>query len=254
MILSTLQSSLTPPIIAHRGASAYAPENTLAAFLKAKQLGFNWVEFDVLMTHTGDAIVFHDHDLARTTNGAGMVESYSYDYLKTLDAGSWFDPLFSDQSIPLLKDVLHLLHGQHLAANLEIKSGLKKEQIAVQRVFEVLQENAMQLPSPLLISSFSREVLRTARKISSTALLGLLFNEWQEDWNHFAEEVQCISIHANQALLTQAKAAEIKEKGYLLLSHTVNDTHRAKELLSWGVDAVFSNCPAVICDAFCHSR
>lgn len=242
MELSAIQSTLIPPIIAHRGASAIAPENTLAAFLKAKELGIKWVEFDVMLTASEELIVFHDDELERTTNGHGHILQRSYDYLKTLDAGSWFHPSFANQHIPSLQEVLSLLHQQHLAANLEIKVLPGQETILTSRIFELLQKTT--LPSPLLISSFSFDVLKIARKISSSAILGMLMDTWQKDWLESAREIECISINVNQDLLTPARVNEIKEKGYLLLAYTVNTVERATELLSWGVDAIFSDCPS----------
>jgi glycerophosphoryl diester phosphodiesterase len=246
MTSSILKPSLIPPVIAHRGASAHAPENTLAAFIKAKQLGLHWVEFDAMLTATGEVVVIHDDDLQRTTNGEGLVINCSYDYLKTLDAGSWFSPAFSNQTIPLLQEVLHLLHDQQLAANLEIKSLPGHEEKTVQCIWEILQKNTEKLPSLLFLSSFSPIVLRTIRKISSSALLGIAIDEWHANWFHFCEEVQCTFMSVDHLLLNFDRIREIKEKGYLLLAYTVNHIERAKTLLSWGVDAIFSDCPQEI--------
>ncbi len=243
MDLSAIKSSLIPPIIAHRGASAHAPENTLAAFIKAKHLGLKWVEFDVMLSSEGEAVVIHDDDLERTTDGQGQVASYPYSYLKTLDAGRWFDSAFVEQRIPLLRDVLHLLHNLHLAGNLEIKPLPGHEHATVERVFETLKKNSAYLPSILLITSFSPIVLRMVRKISSSATLGVLYDEWYPDWQALCIEVQAVSVNLNQRVLTKARVKEIKENGYLLLAYTVNDIDRAQELLDWGVDAIFSDCP-----------
>lgn len=246
MALSIIRSSLIPPVIAHRGVSAAAPENTLAAFLKAKQLGLNWVEFDVMLAATGEAVVIHDDDLERTTNGKGRVIDAPYRYLKTLDAGSWFNPVFANEGIPLLQEVLHLLYRQQLAANLEIKPLPGHEQATVQRVLEILQANTESLPSLLLLSSFSPLVLQMIRKMSPSLWLGLLMDEWYVNWQDFCAEVQCISINLNHLLLNRTRVEEIKAQGYLVLAYTVNSIRRARELLSWGVDALFSDCPQAI--------
>lgn len=246
MELSFIKSSLHPPVIAHRGASAHAPENTLAAFLRAKQLGLNWVEFDVMLAATVEAVVMHDDDVQRTTNGKGNVIDCSYSYLKSLDAGSWFSPVFSGETIPLLQEVLQLLYRQQLAANLEIKPLPGQEQVTVQRVFDILQENSTQIPAPLLLSSFSPIVLQIARKISPTALLGMLMDQWQESWQDFCAQLRCVSVNVNHTLLNETRVDAIKTQGYLLLAYTVNNIERAHELLSWGVDAIFSDCPHAI--------
>lgn len=246
MELSLLKSSFVPPIIAHRGVSAQTPENTLAAFLKARQLGLNWVEFDVMLAATGEAVVIHDDDLKRTTNGEGRVIDCSYHYLKTLDAGSWFNPVFANEGIPLLQEVLNLLCHLQLAANLEIKPLPGYEQATVQCVLEVLQENKASLPAPLLISSFSPLVLQMIRKTSTSLLLGVLMDEWHANWQDLCAEVQCISVNLNHMLLNRTRVEEIKAQGYFVLAYTINNIERAWELLSWGVDALFSDCPHAI--------
>src|SRR5262245_86406 len=105
-----------PPLIAHRGASAYAPENTLAAFKKAKELGAQWLEFDVQLTACGEIVVFHDERLERTTNGRGWIHEKPYSYLKTLDAGSWFNSQFAGEKIPTLVEALEFLRQNNLMA------------------------------------------------------------------------------------------------------------------------------------------
>ncbi len=242
--MSASQLSFMPPIIAHRGASTLAPENTLAAFLKAKQSGLNWVEFDVMLASTGEAVVIHDDTLDRTTNSQGRVIDCSYDYLKTLDAGSWFHPNFSEERIPLLKDVLKLLQQQQLAANLEIKSLPGYEEVTVQRIVDILKRNLeINTPhQPLLISSFSPLILKITRKLLPSASLSVLMDEWRPDWQDFCEGIQAVTVNINHHVLNPARVKAIKEKNYKLLAYTVNTSERAHELFSWGVDAVFSDC------------
>src|SRR5438445_1086012 len=115
-------------LIAHRGASALAPENTLAAFRKAGEIGAKWVEFDVMLAADGEAVVIHDDTLDRTTNAKGNVCDYPYSYLQTLDAGSWFNPQFSHEKIPTLAEVIGVLRHCKLAANIEIKPSVGKEE------------------------------------------------------------------------------------------------------------------------------
>jgi len=242
--MSILKLSFVPPVIAHRGASLFAPENTLAAFSKAKDLNLKWVEFDVMLTATGEAVVIHDEDLDRTTNGHGRVINSSYEYLKTLDAGSWWNPKFSNERIPLLQDVLDLLHEKQLAANLEIKALPGYEEITVQSIAAIFEKNTQQLP--LLLSSFSHITLKITRKLLPSASLGMLIDEWQPDWQDFCEGIHAAAININHSLLTPDRIRAIKEKNYTLLAYTVNTIERARELLSWGVDAIFSDCPEEI--------
>lgn len=238
-----------PPVLGHRGASAYAPENTLIAFRKAFELGMSWIEFDVMLSADHVPIIFHDDFLNRTTNGFGEVGRYSLAELQTLDAGAWFDPAFSGERIPSLKETLHFLEKTGMAANIEIKPLPGQDIETVDRALEVVLP-LFQQPSPgILFSSFSVASLKHLRKCSPNANIGLLLHEWDKGWEDTCESLQCVSVHVNQEILTLEAVKKIKQMGKLLLSYTVNEPDRAKELFSWGVDAVFSDAPDVIAKA-----
>lgn len=108
-------------LVAHRGYSGIAPENTLAAFAEALDRGYRHIEFDVQLTKDGVPVIIHDVTLDRTTNGSGAIKDYTIDEIKKLDAGSWFDARFKDQSVPSLLEVLIMLRNQaHI--HIELKS------------------------------------------------------------------------------------------------------------------------------------
>src|SRR5262245_18032370 len=106
--------------IAHRGASSYAPENTFAAFDLALELGARELEFDVQSSADGELVVIHDHNVDRTTDGTGMVESHTLAALRELDAGAWFDRRFSGERIPTLAGVLER-YGARARLHVELK-------------------------------------------------------------------------------------------------------------------------------------
>lgn len=231
--------TFNPPLIAHRGASGLAPENTLAAFIKAKELGINWVEFDVMLTSCGEVVVIHDETVDRTTNGKGLVVEQTYASLKKLDAGSWFNPIFFKERIPTLKQVLELLNKLQLSANIEIKAQLGMEKETVARVLQNLEQT--KLHYPFLISSFSLTILENVRKQSSSCLLGFLMDKWLPDWLSLCDQLNCATVNVNERILDHDKVQQIKKSGRFVLAYTVNDAERAKELFSWGVDAVFAD-------------
>lgn len=234
--------SFNPPVIAHRGASAYAPENTLAAFALAADLGIKWVEFDVMQAACGEPIIFHDEQLDRTSNGTGDVDQYNYAYLQSLDAGSWFHPRFAGEKIPSLQQVMQLLKQLGLSANIELKPLAGQDASLVERVLQDMAQHAF-THETILYSSFSINTLRLLRKHAPAALLGLLLHEWLPDWQKIADELDCVSIHVNEEIMTEESAQKIKAMGKLLLCYTVNDPSRANTLFNWGVDAVFSDTP-----------
>lgn len=236
-----------PPVIAHRGASAYAPENTLIAFAKAAQLGAHWIEFDVMQASCGELIVFHDETLERTTNGCGEIIKYPYAFLQTLDAGAWFDPKFSGEKIPTLAQVFDFLNHQ-LNANVELKALPGLEELLVKRMSEEILMRYGDEAKNILFSSFSIDALYLLRQFLPKAQLGLLLHEWRSDWREIYDLLSCISLHLNHEILTAKIAREIKNENKILLCYTVNDPVRAKELYSWGVDAVFSDVPDRVYD------
>lgn len=232
-----------PPVIGHRGACAYAPENTMASFIKAAQLNLKWVEFDVMSSSDNMPIIFHDETLNRTTNGKGEVSDFSYAYLQTLDAGKWFDYSYSNERIPCLMTVIDFLQNAKMSANIEIKALPEYEEKLIQRVMTDMQPYLAKANHHFLFSSFSISALYLLRNLAPDCQIGLLLHEWHPDWKSICNDLNCVSIHVNEAIMTEKAAHEIKAMNKILLCYTVNDPQRAEELFSFGVDAVFSDAP-----------
>lgn len=233
-------------VIAHRGACAYAPENTLSAFRHAKTLGARWVEFDVMLSADNIAVVIHDETLERTTNGHGPVAAQSYDALAKLDAGQWFDKRFQGETIPTFSEVMACLSDCQLAANVEIKPYPGTEMKTCDVVVRQIQQHWPTNLLPPLVSSFSWEVLLQARSLDPNLHLGLLMHEWREGWSAQADQIQAVSVHLNEAIASADHVTQIRQTNRAVLAYTVNTASRAQTLYDVGVDAVFSDCPDVI--------
>lgn len=232
-----------PPVIGHRGASAYAPENTLASFVKAAQLGLQWVEFDAMQTACGEIIIFHDEDLNRTSDGKGAIMQRPFSYLQSLDAGAWFHPRFSGERIPVLQTVIQFLQEANMSANIELKAVEGQEKKLVKRVMDEMSPFLKKNNYQFIFSSFSLETLHYLREYDKHCQIGLLLHEWKKNWEKTCESLQCVSVHVNHEIMTKAKAKKIKSLNKALLCYTVNDAVRANQLFSWGADAVFSDVP-----------
>lgn len=233
-------------IIGHRGAAAYAPENTLAAFNKALAMGCHFVEFDVMCSVDGEPYVFHDDTLKRTTNGRGEIGLVESTYLQSLDAGSWFSRQFKGEHIPHFKEVLEWLTLSNVQANIEIKPYPgTDEQTAITVLTHINRYWPHDKDLPL-VSSFSWEALLMCRSLSPEMPLGLLLDKWDKEWLKKAKKLNCFSIHFNRRALTAARVQEVKEQGYLVCAYTVNRKRQANKLFKWGVDAVFSDYPNLI--------
>jgi glycerophosphoryl diester phosphodiesterase len=230
-----------PPLIAHRGASAFAPENTLAAFLKAKEQGARWLEFDVMLTADGEAVVIHDETLERTTNGVGNVVDLTAGEMARLDAGSWFNAAFAGTRVPTFSEVIKFLRQERLAANVEIKSMPGHEEKIVTKVLADIRAHWTADMPPPLISSFSTPILQHIRHQDPDALIGMLIHEWFDNWDVLAAALRAVAMDVNEAIMTPAMAAKIKKMNKLILCYTVNQPTRARELFAMGVDAVFTD-------------
>lgn len=232
-----------PPVIAHRGASGYAPENTMTAFTRAVSLGIKWVEFDVMLAQCGTPVIYHDETLLRTTQHQGSISDYPYQYLRTLDAGKWFNPINAGEHIPTLRELMEFIVATGLSANIEIKPMPGLEEQTVKNTLQITREFFPDHTDKLLFSSFCLHTLRFLRQQSPSCQMAILMHEWHIDWLQNANNLQCISIDVNEHILSEENVRLIKNAGKLLLSYTVNEPARAGQLFSWGVDAVFSDFP-----------
>ncbi len=171
-----------PFVVAHRGASALAPENTLAAFDKAVEAKADVIELDVYLSSDGHVVVIHDKCLWRTTKTVGAVDRRTLADLKTLDAGRWFGPEFTGESIPTLAEVLDWAREQHPAMCLmvEFKRGSKHlERGLVEKSVQLINEREM-AESVIFISSHHSFLMR-ARQVAPEIATGVIIKlSWFE--------------------------------------------------------------------------
>lgn len=235
------QAAAIPRVICHRGASGYAPENTLVAMRKAAALGGKWVEFDAKLTRDNHVIIMHDDDLDRTTNGHGKVAETDWKDIQKLDAGSWFGPAFQGEPVPTLTAIIAELARLGLGANVEIKPcpGRDKETGHIVAA-QLLEEWPAGLPVPL-ISSFSAVSLAAAGKVAPRLPRAFLVSRVPADWQEAVRRLDCVALHANRRHLTAGVVADVKRAGLAVRAYTVNERTVAEALFAWGVDGVFSD-------------
>jgi glycerophosphoryl diester phosphodiesterase len=237
-----------PPVIGHRGAASYAPENTLAGFRAAKALGCTWVEFDVRLTADSALVVCHDDALARTTGVRGRISKLPLAALRELDAGSWFGPGFAGERLPTLDDALSVCRDIGLGANVEIKAERRRGPATAAAIAAVLTRLDANLP-PILISSFITTAVAEAAAVMPSIPRGMLWRRLPHNWRGVAKRLGCTTIHCGQADLTEKITEKVYNAGYPLLAYTVNDAARARQLFAWGVASVFSDAPDIIARA-----
>ena len=216
-----------PAVIGHRGAAAYAPENTLEGIREAARRGARWVEFDAKLTGDGVVILMHDDTLDRTTSGHGPVAHATYAEIRLLDAGAWFGEAWRGARVPRLADALALLAELNMQANVEIKPCPGREVETAQAVTEAVCRCWPADRRWPLLSSFRRDSLEAACAAAPKMPRGLLIWEFAADWAAAAAALGCVSIHCADRHLTRQWAGEIRQAGYALAVYTVNDPTRA---------------------------
>jgi glycerophosphoryl diester phosphodiesterase len=220
-----------PPVIGHRGACAYAPENTLASFAKAADLGCAMVEFDVRLSADGVPIVFHDDTLDRCTDGRGRVGQRSLAELKRLDAGR-------GERIPALAEVLELCRARGLAVNMEIKPDPGMGAATVRAALACPWDG----PVPLL-SSFDEAALAAARDLMPQWPRSLLVERVPADWPERVRRLGCAALGAYHRALPSVLVTQLSTAGLAVMAYTVNRPGRAKALWRRGVNSLFCDAP-----------
>ena len=230
-------------VIAHRGFSGEAPENTLAAFQKAIDLGSDMMELDVHFSKDGQVVVIHDDHLERTTNGRGKVADHTLQELKKLDAGSWFGSPFSGEQIPTLQEVLELAKG-NILVNIEIKNGYLGPYTISDLADRALQEvQRKRMGKQVIFSSFSSCAVQRIREGNSHARIALLYhNSWE-----ILEEVTGGKpfpiLNLRSLFLTKDKIAKVQEQGMKVNTYTVNSAKEMEQFIRWGIDGIITNHP-----------
>jgi glycerophosphoryl diester phosphodiesterase len=229
-----------PRVIGHRGAAAAAPENTLASIRKARALGASWVEFDVKLTKDGEAILFHDDRLDRTTDGRGPVAAATLAEIRRLDAGGWFGPAFRGEPVPTFEEALTLCADLGLGINVEIKPCRGREAATAEAAMTTLLR--LWPPAmPVVVSSFAPECLRVARAIAPDVPRGHLAERLPRHWRELMAQHDCATLHLDQRWLGARQRAAVTATVVPLLLYTVNDAGLARRLLETGVTALFTD-------------
>ncbi len=226
-------------IIAHRGASAQAPESTAAAIRLAVALGADMIELDVQMTRDGRLVIFHDQQLARTTNGRGRLARRRYRELARLDSGAWFATRFAGQRILLMSQVLRMV-PRHVRLNLELKR-TARGRVLVHRVARRLR--VASAVGRVLISSFDARLLRLMRAACPGAARAMLCAHDPERTLRTALALGCVAWHPHQAIVTPALVRRAHEAGLRVHVWTVDTRAQARRVVRMGVDGIFTNRP-----------
>ncbi len=242
-----------PLVLAHRGASADAPENTLAAFRLALAQGADGVELDVWRCGTGEVVVHHDLDLRRTARVPLRVTDVPLEDLRRLDVGAWRDERFHGERVPLLAEVLEALPGA--VVNVELKSTRRPDLGLPGAVARVIR--AARAEDRCLLSSFHPALLAVARVVAPALRRGTLFAD-ERGWR-LRERVgrwagAPSAVHPQASLVDAARVRAWRARGLAVNVWTVDDAPELERLARLGVSAVITNRPAAALDVLRRSR
>ena len=230
--------------MAHRGFSAIAPENTLAAIREAIAVGADGCEFDVRRCADGTVVLLHDKTVDRTTNGKGLVTELSLKQLRKLDAGSWKNAKYQGERVPTLTEALELLKGTGCQAVIEIKmEGISPQVVSTVRELEMVDQVA--------VIAFSQNVVREIRELDPQIKCAWLCSEnlkgsasQQADWLQTrARQCKAELLDLNFNMLSPDLIAELKRRNLGIWTWTVNEAVVMNALQQWGVDSVTTDRP-----------
>jgi glycerophosphoryl diester phosphodiesterase len=238
-------------VIAHRGASRIAPENTLAAFRAAAAQGARWIEFDVSPLGDGTPVVFHDCTLDRCTDATGPLAAIGRADLARIHAGARHGPDFASEPLPTLEAVLELLGELELYANLEIKAHRDRPGRRVGDLAGPVAEALARRPwasARIVVSSFDEDELAAFRELASAMPVALLVEEPPTDWQARLTRLRAEALHLGFRHLRQDVLSEARSSGFRVRVYTINEPALMEPFRAHGLTGVITDHPPLFLD------
>ena len=235
--------STKPLVWAHRGASGYAPENTLAAFQKAVDLGADGVELDIQLTKDDQIVVIHDETIDRTSDGKGWVKDYTLEELRAFNYNRT-KPEYEHADIPTMREVFELLKPTGLFINIEIKTGVVFYEKIEEKILALTKEMGME--DRVCYSSFNHYTVTRIHELKPDAEVGFLYADGPINMPSYGVKHGVNALHpALYNLQYDGFVKECKEKGLKLNVWTVNERPYMEMCCQYGVDAIITNYPDI---------
>lgn len=232
-----------PVLFGHRGASAHAPENTLAAFLLALEHGADAIELDAKLTADGHVVVIHDQTTQRTTGVPHFVGKITLAEIKTLDAGSHFDIAFKGEPVPALDEIFELV-GKRTHINVELTNYASPFDLLPDKVAALVKRHGLE--KRVIFSSFNPIALVRARHRLPEVPCGLLAFPGRSGWfarSFLAEALPHDALHPEARDVTPALIRREHNRKRLVNTYTVNNPETMRDLFLMGIDGIFTDDP-----------
>jgi glycerophosphoryl diester phosphodiesterase len=235
----------SPLIIGHRGASAVAPENTMAAFRKALAAGADGIEFDVRLTSDDVAVVIHDSTLRRTGRLPYRVADLAFAEIAKIDVGSWFAATFAKETVPSLAELFALFESNDSMLYLEMKCDAVSEyQSLAEACVRLIDEYSLR--ERVMVECFQLEALRVLKEIDPRVKTAALFEPAFKDPSLFValtKEVGAEAIALHHRLAREGLVRKAKAEGLHVAVWTVDETSWVQKARAMGIDALITNDP-----------
>jgi len=230
-------------IIAHRGASGYAPENTKISMLKGLEMECDGFEVDVQLASSGEVVVFHDFNLKKTTSKEGYLRDTNLDDLKKMDIGSWFSEKFKGEKIMTLEELLEIV-PENKILNIEIKVRYDEENKIEAKVIEVLRKKG-RLNDKIIISSFNHRIIKEINKLEPKLNTGLLLTAGILDIENYIKKnsLNIYSLHSHGEFTGKEMVKKMNEIGIKTYIWTINNIEEAKIFKDFGVTGIITDFP-----------
>lgn len=230
--------------IAHRGASAVCPENTMVAFERSLQLGATGIETDVQLSSDGKLVLIHDETLSRTAGAEGWVKDKSVEELRALDAGAWFHADFAGERIPSLDELFDLVRGKNILLNLELKNGIISYKGMEEKIIQAIRDWDME--QQVILSSFNHASLVRCKRLAPEIRTALLYMEKLYRPYDYAARLEASALHPYKLAVTREEVAAALAQGIATHPFTVNNPAEMQELIDMGVQAIITDVPDVL--------
>jgi len=233
----------SPLLIGHRGYPAKFPENTLASFEGAIQAGCDMIELDVTLTKDRKVVVIHDDTLDRTTSGKGPVKNHALSDIRTLDAGSWFNPRFAAQRVPELSEVMELTAGRCML-NIEIKESAFEADYPADAIEHQVAElvKTTRTTDRVIISSFDKRMLQRIAAMDAPPAVAYISNHGADkSVLEILLKMRAFSWHPRFKVLTRDQVDMLHAAGLKIFPWTINTREEAQRILALGVDGLICN-------------
>lgn len=230
-------------VVAHRGASGHAPENTLAAFRSAFEMGARFIETDLQLTRDARVVAIHDATLDRTTNGHGPVHMQTLEQIRALDAGAWFGsraPVsYAGERVPILAEILSFSREHDVNFYLEIKSGSAWG--VEHAVVGAVRDSGAS--ARVVILSFDPGTLDSVYRLDETMMTGFLCEHPSNDLVERAVRLGARQLAPRGDLITPDLVKKAHAAGLQVVAWTINEPEQMRRLMGAGVDGIMTDYP-----------